>query len=99
MSGIPAEEIEIAKAVGSFPCDASLLTVNAELEWISGPTTLNDWPFNFFEDGHVILYRWAIGIDLLRETTVLKVYGIILLSREYWYYFKEAHCKYGWPSR
>jgi len=57
MSGIVTENIEIAKALGSFPCDVSLLTVNTELEWIAGPTTLNEWPFNIYEDGHVILYR------------------------------------------
>ncbi|XP_059471100.1 ubiquitin carboxyl-terminal hydrolase 47-like isoform X2 [Neocloeon triangulifer] len=57
MSGIPAENVGIVKAPGSFPCDISVLTVHTELEWISATSNLNEWPFNIFEDGHVIFYR------------------------------------------
>ncbi|KAF4523652.1 hypothetical protein B566_EDAN013246 [Ephemera danica] len=57
LSGIAAENIEIAKGQGSFPCDISVLSVNTDLEWNPPTNSLNSWPLNIFEDGHVILYR------------------------------------------
>jgi ubiquitin carboxyl-terminal hydrolase 47 len=57
MSEIPPENIEIAKGQGSFPCDISVLAVNSDMEWSAPRESLNSWPLNIFEDGHVIFYR------------------------------------------
>ncbi|XP_069705284.1 ubiquitin carboxyl-terminal hydrolase 47 isoform X2 [Periplaneta americana] len=57
LSGIPVEHIEFAKGQGSFPCEMSVLGIHTELDWNSQTTSLDSWPLNIFEDGHVILYR------------------------------------------
>ncbi|XP_065348575.1 ubiquitin carboxyl-terminal hydrolase 47 [Cloeon dipterum] len=57
LSDVPIENIGIVKAPGSFPCDISVLNVQSELEWVTVANNLNEWPFNIFEDGHVIFYR------------------------------------------
>ncbi|XP_067012676.1 ubiquitin carboxyl-terminal hydrolase 47 isoform X2 [Anabrus simplex] len=57
LSGIPAENIEFAKGPSSFPCEMSVLNIHNELDWNPQTTTLDGWPLNIFEDGHVIFYR------------------------------------------
>ena len=58
LSNIPVECVEFAKVQGSFPCEMSVLGVHTELDWNSQITSLDSWPLNIFEDGHVILYRY-----------------------------------------
>jgi ubiquitin carboxyl-terminal hydrolase 47 len=57
LSGIPVEYVEFAKGQCSFPCEMSVLGIHTELDWNCQTTTLDSWPLNIFEDGHVILYR------------------------------------------
>jgi len=57
LSDIPVENVEFAKGQGSFPCEMSVLGIHTELDWNCQTTTLDSWPLNIFEDGHVILYR------------------------------------------
>ncbi|XP_069079700.1 ubiquitin carboxyl-terminal hydrolase 47 isoform X1 [Pleurodeles waltl] len=57
ISGIPLENIEIAKGRGTFPCDISLLEINQDLDWNPKVSTLNVWPLYICDDGAVIFYR------------------------------------------
>nr|CAD7396000.1 unnamed protein product [Timema poppensis] len=57
LSGIPVENLELAKGQSSFPCDMSVLGIHTELDWAPQTVTVDSWPFNIYEDGHVILYR------------------------------------------
>ncbi|XP_063244790.1 ubiquitin carboxyl-terminal hydrolase 47 isoform X2 [Bacillus rossius redtenbacheri] len=56
LSGIPADNIEITKPQGSFPCEMSLLGI-PQLEWNNQTTMLDSWPYNIYEDGNVFFYR------------------------------------------
>nr|CAD7439732.1 unnamed protein product [Timema bartmani] len=57
LSGIPVENLELAKGQSSFPCDMSVLGIHTELDWAPQTMTVDSWPLNIYEDGHVILYR------------------------------------------
>ncbi|CAN7974947.1 unnamed protein product, partial [Ixodes persulcatus] len=57
LSGLPPDNIEVAKCPGPFPCVVSSLTVHAEMEWHSSASSLSSWPLYISEDGLVVLYR------------------------------------------
>ncbi|KAJ9585896.1 hypothetical protein L9F63_020459 [Diploptera punctata] len=72
LSDIPVEYIEFAKGQGSFPCEMSVLGVHTDLDWNSQASSLDSWPLNIFEDGHVILYRYENNINQRRGETTRK---------------------------
>ncbi|CAN7994990.1 unnamed protein product, partial [Ixodes hexagonus] len=57
LSGLPQDNIEIAKCPGPFPGVVSSLTVHADMEWYSTAPSLSSWPLYISEDGSVVLYR------------------------------------------
>lgn len=57
LSGIPTENIEFAKARGTFPCDIPVLSIQTELDWNPQITSLSTWPLSICDDGSVIFYR------------------------------------------
>ena len=61
MSGLAADEIEIAKAPGTFPCEESVLSIHDGIKWVSlisddGSTDFK-WPVAIQSDGDVIFWR------------------------------------------
>lgn len=56
-SGIPVENVEIAKGIGFFPCDVSVLGIQSDVDWNLNTDTLDGWPLQISEDGQVIFYR------------------------------------------
>ena len=59
-AGIPAERVEFAKGIGSFPCDVSPLEIQEDLDWNPRITSINAWPLSLYDDGGVLYYRYAI---------------------------------------
>ncbi|XP_029642939.1 ubiquitin carboxyl-terminal hydrolase 47 isoform X1 [Octopus sinensis] len=57
ISGIEKENIEFAKARGTFPCDIPVLGIQTELDWNPQVTSFNMWPQAMCEPGSVIYYR------------------------------------------
>lgn len=57
LSGIATENIEFAKARGTFPCDIPVLSIQTELDWNPQITSLSTWPLSICDDGSVIFYR------------------------------------------
>ncbi|XP_043218154.1 ubiquitin carboxyl-terminal hydrolase 47-like isoform X1 [Amphibalanus amphitrite] len=56
-SGVPADNIRLAKPPGSFPNDFNALLAPTELDWLANVTALDTWPLNILEDGHVLYYK------------------------------------------
>lgn len=60
LSGIPVDNIDIAKGQGSFPCnDVSILGIHSDLDWNPQTKVLDGWPLNIYDDGHVIYFRYV----------------------------------------
>lgn len=59
-AGIPAERVEFAKGIGSFPCDVSPLEIQEDLDWNPRITSINAWPLSLYDDGGVLYYRYAM---------------------------------------
>ncbi|GAB1599175.1 ubiquitin carboxyl-terminal hydrolase 47-like isoform X1 [Argonauta hians] len=57
ISGIEKENIEFAKARGTFPCDIPVLGIQTELDWNPQATSFNMWPQEMYDPGSVIYYR------------------------------------------
>ena len=56
-AGFPAERVEFAKGIGSFPCVVSPLEIQEELDWNPRITSINAWPLSLYDDGAVLYYR------------------------------------------
>ncbi|KAK3608441.1 hypothetical protein CHS0354_035441 [Potamilus streckersoni] len=56
-SGIPVEDIEIAKGRGTFPYEVSLLEIHTDLDWNPPVTSLSMWPLYICDDGCLVYYR------------------------------------------
>ena len=61
LSGIPAENIEYAKIqTTSFLRDSnSVLNIHTNLTWLHQSMTLETYPLNQSQDGHLYYYRWV----------------------------------------
>ncbi|KAK6187315.1 hypothetical protein SNE40_005373 [Patella caerulea] len=57
ISGIPLENVDIAKGKGTFPCEMSVLEAQLELDWSPQAVRLNVGPLYICDDGHVVYYR------------------------------------------
>ena len=47
-AGFPAERVEFAKGIGSFPCDVSPLEIQENLDWNPRITSINAWPLSLY---------------------------------------------------
>lgn len=57
VSDIHADDIEIAKGRGTFPCELSVLEMQSELDWNPRVENLGEWPLYINDDGAVLYYR------------------------------------------
>jgi ubiquitin carboxyl-terminal hydrolase 47 len=63
VSGLKPEQIEIAKAPGTFPCEGSLLGIHDDITWVPLLTTGSDddgsfkYPCSVQTDGDVVYWR------------------------------------------
>ena len=55
-AGFPAERVEFAKGIGSFPCDVSPLKIQEDLNW-NPQITLSMHGHYPYDDGGVLYYR------------------------------------------
>ncbi|KAG5876114.1 hypothetical protein JTB14_013693 [Gonioctena quinquepunctata] len=56
LSGVPAENIDVAHIKQSLPCDSHILDIHGELDWNPNITNLEQWPVNA-DDGTVFFFR------------------------------------------
>ena len=76
-AGFPAERVEFAKGIGSFPCDVSPLEIHEDLDWNPRITSINAWPLSLYDDGGVLYYRYN---QLNKE--IFKLLILLLMSRD-----------------
>jgi len=64
-AGFPAERVEVAKGIGSFPCYVSPLKIQEDLNWNPQIASVNAWPLSLYDDGGVLYYRCVSSVRLL----------------------------------
>lgn len=58
LSGIPHEQVEIAKGYGTFPHEVSILEIHDDLNWNLRCETLSSTPLYISTDGSVLYFRY-----------------------------------------
>uniref|UniRef100_H2YIV6 Ubiquitin carboxyl-terminal hydrolase 47 n=1 Tax=Ciona savignyi TaxID=51511 RepID=H2YIV6_CIOSA len=57
MTGIPSENLQLAKGRGMFPFRISVLDADTNLDWVPSTTTSHTYSMHLTEDGTVIFYK------------------------------------------
>ena len=47
----------VLKAFGSFPCELSVLDIEAELDWDPAVGNINQAPVSLYDDGGVLYFK------------------------------------------
>ncbi|KAK2720979.1 ubiquitin carboxyl-terminal hydrolase 47-like isoform X2 [Artemia franciscana] len=54
---VPVDAVQIAKPLGYFPCDMSLLKIDSDLDWERKVRSIEDSPYSINEDGGILFWR------------------------------------------
>ncbi|XP_012555488.2 ubiquitin carboxyl-terminal hydrolase 47 isoform X1 [Hydra vulgaris] len=87
-SGIPLNQVSIAKGRGVFPCMVSILDIYNELEWDCNCQKLGEYPISITDDGSVIYYR--DNKEEIKELTFDERREIRLSERKQYHPFQHS---------